>query len=485
MINSEKFYITTTLPYVNADPHIGHTLEFIQADVITRYMRSKLGDENVLLNVGTDEHGLKMYTKAKDAGQTPQEYVDHFAGRWQDFCKLLNISYDTFYRTTFESHHKAAQEFWRKSEENGDIYKKKYEGLYCVGHESFITEKELVDGKCPEHGTEPIVHSEENYFFKLSKYKQQILDYYDQNPDVVKPAHKLNELRNWIENMEDISISRMKENLPWGIDVPDDPVQVFYVWFDALTNYVNNVGFATDEEKLEKWWPGVQIFGPDNLRFQGAIWQGMLASVGLPFTRLLLCHGMVLAEDGTKMSKTIGNVVSPFDQAEKFGVEAVRYYMISGMATFADSAYREEDLINSFNSHLADNYGNLLNRVIHLAEKKEADICRVDDVETEFKAKVLSFKQRAEAYYDEFELQLAAQEANELATFGNKYIDDNKPWEKEKNPEEVGAVLNNLSYLLAIVTDLYSPIIPEATAKAKEALAKREKIILFQKIEQE
>lgn len=480
---SDKFYITTTLPYVNADPHIGHTLEFIQADVIARFHRQEKGSDNVFFNIGTDEHGLKMYTKAQDSGQTPQEYVDHFAGRWQQFADQFKISYDSFYRTSDKSHHEAAQEFWRRSLANGDIYKKKYEGLYCVGHEAFITEKELVDGKCPEHQTEPIVHSEENYFFKLSKYKDVLLEYYEQNPEVVKPAHKLNELRNWIESMDDISISRLKENLPWGIEVPDDPAQVFYVWFDALTNYVNTIGFPEDEERLDAWWPGVQIFGPDNLRFQAAIWQGMLASVGLPFTRMFLCHGMVLAEDGTKMSKTIGNVVSPFDQAEKWGIEAVRYYMISGITTFGNSAYKEADLVASYNSHLADNFGNLLNRVIHLAGKREAEINNHDAVEADFVAQVSGFQDKVRSAYGEFQLQEAAFTINELATWGNKYIDEQQPWSKDLTDEQAGVILNNLSYLLQVVIDLYAPIIPDACERAAEALGEVEKIILFEKLE--
>jgi methionyl-tRNA synthetase len=481
---NNKFYLTTTLPYVNADPHIGHTLEFIQADVIVRYFRQKLGTENVFFNVGTDEHGLKMYTKAKEAGQTPQEYVDYYASRWQEFCKLFQISYDNFYRTTDKNHHAAAQKFWRECLASGDIYKKKYEGLYCVGHESFITEKELVNGLCPEHKTKPIWHSEENYFFKLSKYKQQLLDYYDQNPDVLKPAHKLNELKNVINNIEDISISRLKENLPWGIEVPDDPAQVMYVWFDALTNYVTAVGYGSDDDKLKSWWPGVQIFGPDNLRFQCMIWQGMLASAHLPFTRKFLCHGMVLAADGTKMSKTIGNVVSPFEQAEKYGIEPVRYYMISELTTYGDSSYKEDDLRNSFNANLANNYGNLLSRVVHLANAKEIEINLEGDVTPDFKTKVDEFVTRANAYYEDYELQQAVQTANELSDFGNKYVDETKPWEKTVTAEKATEVINNLGYLLAKVTELYAPVIPEAAAKAKDALEKKEKIILFPKLEE-
>jgi methionyl-tRNA synthetase len=480
---NNKFYITTTLPYVNADPHIGHTLEFIQADVIARYFRSQLGDENVFFNIGMDEHGLKIFTKAAEAGKTPQEYADFYAGRWQEFAKLFNISYDSFYRTTSEAHHKAAQEFWSQVQAKGDIYKKHYQGLYCVGHESFITEKELVDGKCPDHGTVPVEFSEENYFFKLSKYKQALLDFYQEHPEVVKPAHKLKELVNWIKDMDDISISRIKKNLPWGIEVPNDPEQVFYVWFDALTNYVNAVGFGTDPQKLAEWWPGTQLFGSDNLRFQGAIWQGMLASVGLPFTKKLLCHGMVLAADGVKMSKTIGNVVSPFDQAQKYDAEIIRFYMIAGLSTYGDPAYKEDDLKVLYNAWLANNFGNLLNRVIHLAEKLECELNNPSLVEPEFKTKVDDLVANANNLYQEFELQQAANVINTIADFGNKYIDQHKPWEKTVTQAQAQITLNNLSYLLANLIELYQPIIPQASARAKEALATRSKIILFTKLE--
>ena len=482
---SKKFYLTTTLPYVNADPHIGHTLEFIQGDVIARYQRQKLGKDNVFFNVGTDEHGLKMYTKAQEAKQTPQEYVDHYATRWQEFCKLFHISYDNFYRTSDRAHHAAAQKFWQASETVGDIYKKSYKGLYCVGHEAFMTEKELVDGKCPDHGTEPIVHEEENYFFKLSKYRQQLLDLYERHPEIVQPAHKLNELRNWIENMEDISISRLKENLPWGIDVPRDEEQVFYVWFDALTNYANAVGYSTDEEKFKEWWPVVQIFGPDNLRFQCAIWQGMLLSAGLPNSRQFLCHGMVLAEDGTKMSKTKGNVVSPFEQNEKYGAEVVRFYMVAGLATYGDAAYKEDDLVDMYNSWLADNFGNLLNRVVHLAGKKKLEINNPEAVDARFKNEVDRIEKKAKEAYESYELQDAAVATNELATYGNKYIDDNKPWSKDLSPASCQLILNNLSYLLSKVIELYEPIIPVSAEKARGMLQRVEKGVLFEKLDAE
>lgn len=481
-MKKEKLYITTTLPYVNAEPHVGHALEFVQADAVARYFRRKLGKENVFFNVGTDEHGQKIFEQAEKEGLSVQEFVDKYAQRFKDFCELFFVNYDYFYRTSDKRHHKAAQEFWKRCNEKGDIYKKKYKGLYCVGCERYITEKELVGGKCPEHDKEPELKEEENYFFKLSKYKETLLEWLEENPDVLKPKRKARELKSIISEVEDISISRLKENLPWGIEVPGDPEQVMYVWFDALTNYVNVIGFASDEERLNEWWPGIQFFGPDNLRFQGCIWQGMLASIGLPFSKKLLEHGMVLDSDSKKMAKSIGNVVSPFEQEKKFGAEIVRFYLLTGISTFADSPYKEDDLVNMYNSRLANNFGNLLNRVIHLANSKKVEIGNEKGVEKDFKKQVDDLEKEIIQLYDDYEIALAGEKVDMLADFGNKYITEKEPWEKDKEVVEVGVVLNNLSYLLDKVIKHYYPIIPLSSEKAKKALENREKVILFEKI---
>lgn len=476
-----KFYITTTLPYVNDVPHIGHTLEFIQADIIARFYRKKLGDENVWFNVGTDEHGLKIFQKAQDKGLSPSAYTDLYASKWQDFCQQFLISYTTFYRTTGSYHKDPAQAFWRASLASGDIYKKKYESWYCVGCEAFKTEKELVDGKCPDHNVEPIWHSEENYFFRLSKYRDHLLGWLESNPEVVRPSHKVNELRNWIKDMEDISISRIKKNLPWGIEVPDDPEQVMYVWFDALTNYVNVLGYSQNESQLKEWWPGLQLFGPDNLRFQGAIWQAMLASAGLEHSQKLLCHGMINDSEGRKMSKTVGNVVSPFEQAEKFGVEAIRFYLTGVMPTFLDGAYSEKELVAQFNSILANSFGNLLTRVVHLSNQINVNINRFDDVDVDFRDKVDNLKLVAENFYESFDIQQAVITTNSIVEFGNKYIDTHKPWISDSSDRE--QVLVNLGYLLNVVINLYEPVIPVSAEKARDSLARQEKIILFKRFE--
>lgn len=479
----DKFYLTTTLPYVNAEPHIGHAIEFIQADAISRYFRSKLGKENVFFNVGTDEHGQKIFETAKKEELSTEEFVDKYAQRFKDFCKLFIVDYDNFYRTSSKEHHEAARKFWKVCKENGDIYKKKYKGLYCVGCERFLTEKDLVDSKCPDHGTKPEEKEEENYFFKLSQYRKKLLKWFDEHEEFLKPKIKRTELRKILAEMEDISISRLKENLPWGIEVENDPEQVFYVWFDALTNYVNVIGYGTDKKKLKEWWPGVQICGGDNLRFQGAIWQGMLASVGLEQSKKLLVHGMILASDGTKMSKTKGNVISPFEQEQKYGPEIVRFYLLTGIPTYGDAAYKEEELVNSYNARLANNYGNLLNRVIHIANSEDFEINNERKIEKDFKKRIDTMRNEIDNLYENFEIYLASTKIDELADFGNKYITKEEPWGKNINKEVAEKVINNLTYLLKIVSEKYLPIIPLSAERGLNALRNREKIILFPRIQ--
>jgi methionyl-tRNA synthetase len=254
-----------------------------------------------------------------------------------------------------------------------------------------------------------------------------------------------------------------------------------YVWFDALTDFVGVIGYPDDKKRFAKWWPGFQICGPDNLRFQTILWQGMLASAGLPFSQKVLVHGTILGEDGKKMSKSIGNVISPFKQVEKYNAEIVRYYLLAGLSTYLDTSYKEDDLKALYNANLANNYGNLLNRVIHLAKKKDVELLQTENVEKGFADKLNTLKKQVEEQFEAFDLYTACQIINEIATFGNKYIDDNKPWEKDQ--KESGVILNNLSILLDTINHLYEPIVPEASKKAQEALQKRETIILFQKIE--
>ena len=477
-----KFYLTTTLPYVNANIHIGHAVEFVIADIIVRYKRDKFGNDNVFFNIGSDEHGLKIYEKAKENNIDVKAFVDSNVENIKEFCKLFSISYTNFYRTTDEKHKDSVYKIWNECLKKGDIYKKKYEGLYCVGCESFKLEKDLIDGKCPDHNKAPVLISEENYFFRLSNYKTQLLNFIDENTDWLKPKEKIHELINFIKDMEDISISRLKEKIYWGIEVPNDETQLIYVWFDALTNYIAAVGYYDDPKKFEEFWPCVQIFGPDNLRFQCAIFQGMLASAGLPFSKKMLMHGMIQDKDGKKMSKSIGNVISPIDQLDKFGVDYVRYYLGCVLNNYLNSSYKEDELIDVCNSSLADNFGNLLNRVIHLSNNYQIEINKFDEVENEFKKEVDTYCNKFEKLMEDYEVSEAYKAVLFLSSFGNKYIDENKPWEKDKTIEFRKNVLNNLSYLLNRLIDMYKFVIPEKCSEARIALEKCEKIILFNKI---
>jgi len=459
---------------------MGHALEFLQADAYSRYFRKKLGKNNVFFNVGVDEHGLKVFNTAKENKKTPGEFLNELVPKWIDFCSKFKISYDNFYRTSSEQHHQGAKRVWEICNKNNDLYKKYYEGLYCIGCEAFILEKDLVGGKCPDHEQEPLKYAEENYFFKLSKYSKVIIEYLEKNTRFLKPDSKRTELINFIKEMEDISVSRNRSNLPWGVEVPDDPDHTIYVWFDALINYIRVIGFDDDPGRFESWWPGVQICGPDNLRFQGAIWQGILASLGLPFTNKLLVHGTALGLDGKKMSKTLGNGVAPLEQYEKYNSDICRFYILGILHPYLDCIYREEELKSAYNTYLANNYGNLLNRLIHLGIQKEIDILDNLKIQDDFRAKVGDFKTRTETAYENYELSEAAGIINELVSFGNQHIHEKEPWKQEAREAKV--TLNNISHLLQIVSELYEPIIPDSAQKALNAISNKEKIILFPKL---
>lgn len=476
----DKIYLTTTLPYANSVPHVGHAIEFFQADAFARFFRRKLGAENVFFNVGVDEHGLKLYSTAQAAGKEPRAFLDELVPKWLDFCGKFRISFDRFYRTSDPDHHAAAKRVWELCDKKGDIYKKHYSGRYCVGCEAFLLDKDLVDGKCPDHGTAPADHSEENYFFKLSSHGDAILRYMEGNPGFIRPLPKTQELANFIKGMEDISISRSRANLPWGIEVPGDPGHVIYVWFDALVNYIRTIGFDTDMAMFNRWWPGVQLCGPDNLRFQGAIWQGMLASLGLPFTRTILVHGTILGPDGQKMSKTLGNVVAPLEQYEKYGSDICRFYMLGMLRPYTDCSYKEEDLKAGYQSHLANNYGNLLSRLVHLAATRNVEILSTGAAEAEFRAKVMEARAAAEAFYGDYDIFSAVARTNELITFGNRYVQEKEPW--RKGDAEAAVILANVSLLVQEATALYEPVIPDGAAKAMESIRTKTKIVLYPRL---
>lgn len=365
----KRKYITTTLPYVNADPHIGFAYEILEADVLARYWRSR-GDD-VFFNTGTDEHGQKIADRADEKGISRQSYVDHYAEEFRRLEKSLDLSPDAFIRTTDEKHIHAAQEIWKRCAENGDIYKKKYSGLYCVGCESFKTDGDLVDGKCPEHLKEPEHVEEENYFFALSKYQAYLEEYLGKD-GVIVPEWRRQEALNFVKSgLEDFSISREKARLDWGIPVPDDENQVMYVWFDALTNYISTLGWPKDEDgNFKKFWEEgetLQVAGKDQVRFQSVMWQAMLKSAGLPATKTVLYHGFINS-GGQKMSKSLGNVISPYELVEKYGTDATRYLLLRHVHPFEDTDITWERLDEWYTANLVNGLGNLTSRILKMSE---------------------------------------------------------------------------------------------------------------------
>ncbi len=474
-----KIFITTTLPYSAGVPHIGHAFEFILADALTRYLR--LNGNQVSFNTGVDEHGLKVYEKAKELGLEPKEYLDETAVIWKGFCIKFDIVPNNFYRTTDELHHIKSKEFWNKCLENGDLYKKFYHGLYCTGCESFKHVKDLTDGKCPDHQKAPIVITEENWFFKISKYKSALLDWLNSNPNFLEPYSKIEELKNVIINSEDISVSRLKKNVPWGIEVPNDPEQVIYCWFEALLNYIFAANYDVDTE-LNFWNDKttiVQICGPDNLRFQGSLFQTILKSANIVNTTHLLVHGTILDKFGKKMSKSVGNVVDPIEQLEKYGLDAVRYYSLAGLNTYSDSSWNEEDLISIYNSDIVNDWGNLVSRVLHLVDIKCEGLELIEEIGiTDFFMNVSVHEVEVKKHWRFFRIKEALQQTNDLVKFGNKYINDTKPWASENYLE----ILSNLVVLIKTVNDLYRPVFPNKCEYIETAIENRKKVIPFQKI---
>lgn len=381
MSESKPFYITTTLPYVNSDPHIGFAMEIIRADVIARHKKENGYD--VFFNTGTDEHGAKIYENAIRAGVSPQEFVDNSTQKFKDLISLLNISNDVhFIRTTDKKHVLSAQEIWKRCFDNGDIYKKEYKTKYCVGCELEKTESELVDGKCPIHPNREIeIREEENYFFKFSKYQKQLLDLYRSNPDFVIPDFRFNEIKSFVERgLEDFSVSRLKIKMPWGVPVPDDDTQVMYVWFDALTNYISTLDWPTGENYKKYWKQNsnekrevIQYCGKDNLRQQSAMWQAMLMSAGLPNSTNIIVNGFVTGANGIKMSKSLGNGVDPVEVIEIFKnvtdypEDVLRFVLLHDISSFEDGGMSMESIKDSYQANLANGIGNLTNRIMKMA----------------------------------------------------------------------------------------------------------------------
>lgn len=478
----EKFYLTTAIDYVNGAPHIGHAYEKIVCDVIVRHFSQRCDD--VYFLTGTDEHGIKIQKTAAEKGITPQQMCDENSAKFQEAWKALNVEYNQNIRTTDENHKKTVQKIFKKLLDQGDIYKHSYTGLYCSGCECFLNPKDLTEeGHCPIHGKKPEEISEENYFFKLTKYKDAIAKHIKENPNFIVPSFRATEVLNQLENIEDISVSRSKANVSWGIDVLDDPEQVIYVWIDALSNYITALGYDTENpsEKFKKYWPVVHhVIGKDILKFHSIYWGGILMALGLPMPKQLFVHGFININK-EKMSKSIGNVLSPVDILKIWGLEipdAFRYYLSTAASLGKDGNYSDEDFKEKVNADLANNMGNLLNRTLSMLVKYFDG-----EIRTEFKSEclwksgkceinALETLEKVKEHFDNFEVQEAGNEIISLVNLTNKYVADNAPWTlaKEEKWSECGQVLTNVLEIMCIVTALIYPYCPNISKEMAKQL---------------
>ena len=461
-------YITTTLPYVNDNPHIGHAYEMTQADALARYYR--LLDYEVFFNTGTDEHGQKIARKADEAGRDRQEYVDHYANEFKKLGVGLNLSYDNFIRTSDEAHKSAAQEIWRRCDTKGDIYKKKYSGLYCVGCESFKVESDLVDGKCPDHDKEPELIEEENYFFKLSNYQEYLVEHLGKD-GVIEPEWRRQEALNFVkQGLEDLSISREKVRLNWGVPVPDDAEQVMYVWFDALTNYISTLDWPEEDGNFKKFWiegETLQLAGKDQIRFQSVIWQAMLKSADIKATDKVVYHGFINS-GGQKMSKSLGNTISPYELIEHYGTEATRYLLLRHVHPFDDTDITWDKLDEWYTANLVNGIGNLVARVMKMAETHlDEPVARPQEH---------SFSVEYMSAMNAHNIQTACDYVWKRIGTLDERIALEQPFKLVKEDKaKAQAIIRELATEIYEIGRLLNPIMPETSKIVKEAVMENKK----------
>lgn len=471
-----KFYVVTSIPYASGNPHMGHTLDPLFGDVIVRYKKSK--GEDATLQVGIDENGQKVLQKASSESLDINTWLSKIEGVYQDFEKKLNIDYKIYTKTAdVINHFPACQEMWRRAKANGDIYKKEYKGLYCVGCEAFLNKEDLVDGLCPDHLKAPELIEEENYFFALSKYREFLKDHFDKNPDFVQPKNYFNEAYNLIDQLEDVSISRPKERLSWGVPVPDDENHVIYVWFDALINYLSGIGFPGDMEKFNQYWPAdVEIIGKDNNRWHSLLWPAMLKSAGLEIPKVILIHSHITAKGGVKMSKTIGNVIEPIDLLEKYGTDPVRYYLLK-LPLDRDGAIDTELFESIYNADLANGLGNILQRTLSMINRYQV---KVGDSAPNSSTLIESVGNKIESFKFDQALESIWKEIGVL----NEKIENKKPWELAKS--DFDELENFLSYLyssLQTIAHVLAPFMPETAEKMQKQLSNLKPEPLFPRLE--
>ena len=471
MNNDKKFYITTPIYYPSANFHIGHCYTTIVADAIARYKR--LTGYDVFYLTGTDEHGEKIQKKASEAGVTPKEYVDKIVANAKDLWKSLDISYDKFIRTTDEEHVKCVQKIFERLYKQGDIYKGEYKGLYCTPCESFWTETQLINGKCPDCGREVHEVSEEAYFFKLSKYQDRLIKYYEENPDFIEPESRKNEMiNNFIKpGLADLCVSRT--SFDWGIPVTFDDKHVVYVWLDALTNYISALGYLSDDDSLfKKYWPcDLHIVGKEIIRFHTIVWPIMLMALDLPLPKKVFGHGWLVI-DGGKISKSLGNYKDPREYIDTYGVDAVRYFALREVPFGSDGSFSEEALINRTNGDLANILGNLVNRTIGMVNKYfDGEVSNkgvFEEIDNSLIKEAEELYTKVENYMNKLEIPKALDTIFDLFRSCNKYIDDTTPWilaKDENKKERLATVLYNLIESIRIGTVLLKPFMPDTAEK--------------------
>ena len=470
-MNKEKFYITTPIYYPSANFHIGHCYTTIIADAIARYKR--LTGYDVFYLTGTDEHGLKIQKKAEEAGITPQEYVDDIVENSKDLWKCLNISYDKFIRTTDKEHVECVQKIFEKLYNQGDIYKGEYKGLYCTPCESFWTETQLVDGKCPDCGRDVNEVSEEAYFFKLSKYQDRLVKFYDEHPTFIEPESRKNEmLNNFIKpGLDDLCVSRTTFN--WGVPVTFDDKHVVYVWIDALSNYISSLGYLSDDDSLfKRYWPAnLHIVGKEIVRFHTIIWPIMLMALDLPLPEKVFGHGWLVINGG-KISKSLGNYKDPREYIDSYGVDAVRYFVLREVPFGSDGSFSEDALISRTNGDLANILGNLVNRTIGMANKYFDGVITntnvKEDIDDALIKEAIDLKNVVNDYMDKLEVSKAITSIFDLLRNCNKYIDETMPWvlaKDETKKDRLNTVLYNLIECIRISTILLQAFIPDTCSK--------------------
>ena len=471
MNNDKKFYITTPIYYPSANFHIGHCYTTIVADAIARYKR--LTGYDVFYLTGTDEHGEKIQKKANEAGVTPKEYVDKIVANAKDLWKSLDISYDKFIRTTDEEHVKCVQKIFERLYKQGDIYKGEYKGLYCTPCESFWTETQLTNGKCPDCGREVHEVSEEAYFFKLSKYQDRLIKYYEENPDFIEPESRKNEMvNNFIKpGLADLCVSRT--SFDWGIPVTFDDKHVVYVWLDALTNYISALGYLSDDDSLfKKYWPcDLHIVGKEIIRFHTIVWPIMLMALDLPLPKKVFGHGWLVI-DGGKISKSLGNYKDPREYIDAYGVDAIRYFALREVPFGSDGSFSEEALINRTNGDLANILGNLVNRTIGMVNKyfdgEVSNKGASEEIDNSLIKEAEELYTKVENYMNKLEIPKALDTIFDLFRSCNKYIDDTTPWilaKDENKKERLATVLYNLIESIRIGTVLLKPFMPDTAEK--------------------